>query len=715
MKKIYYIPALLAGMLSLASCNDNEPGGGNTPVNPQEGINFNIGLESASSRTHYADNDWLQIEWNPNDQVTIACAQTQAPTSEGKWASKTSANYTVTDVLPNTQEITIDGVKQEVTTDSKAKIAVKAGETALYWGDNDENDKPIDHTFYAGYGENIKIDPNSGIARCMYDPEQILEYDEDTETWINMSQAYMVASKVTKPVDNVDLHFKPIMTTLEVDVHGLAQQSSGNITITAIEITVPKDQDKISTIISPSSPTPYAYFEYDIKNTDKDEACPTVSSPKEEKMIFTLKTPKTVSAGQIVKITAILPPIIIDDENPLIITVDAKDGSKTAKFASGVATSAKAVIQTKDWTPITTPVEGVDYVDLGLPSHTKWATCNLGASEPHESGDHFGWGCTIPYATSAYVGEDEGDLSLYFRKIGGTGSSIRDCGTEKDPLKNKANIACTEYDAAHVRLGGGDWHMPTQANIYELIVNCNWEWTNDYNGKGVKGYIVTSKNNNNSIFLPFAGRRESTDHRDLNAGGYYWNSTPSSINAYEACRILLDDANHIWSSFRRYNGHSIRPVYGEIKTEETVDFELPSGLLWATCNVGASTPGEYGDYYGWGCTIPYTDNENAYWELYFQKIGGTGTAQGDCGTDKDPLKDFVYPNSKSISGTNYDVAHVRLGDKWRMPTADEWQELTDHCTWTVADYGGVSGYLVTGETSKGTVEIFLPAGGFRYK
>ncbi|MCF0185159.1 MAG: hypothetical protein HUJ98_01560, partial [Bacteroidaceae bacterium] len=563
MKKIYYVTALVAGMLSLASCNDNEPGGGgNTPTNPQEGINFNIGLESATSRTKYAPNDWLQIEWVKDDKITICCDQTQAPKDADKtkpgylddsnWEKKTSAVYKVTKVIAENHTVPVSGGEATITNNSKAMIAVNGEETPLYWGKNNPDGSQLEHTFYAGYGENIKIDPSSGVATCMYDPEQILEYEDSTDTWINMKQAYMVAyTEPMTPRDDVSLKFKPIMTTLEIDVQG--PQGSGDVTITAIEITIPKDQDKISTITGSSTTTPYAYFEYDIKG----KTCPTVSSPKEEKMVFTLKTPKKVSAGGIVKITAILPPIIINSDNQLTITVDATNGINTAKFATGVATSAKAVIKTADW-EITSKLP--ELVDLGLPSGTRWAKWNLGASKPEEYGDHFGWGCTVPYASSAYVGEDKGDLSLYFRKIGGSGTAMSHCGSDKDPLKNIANIACTEYDAAHVRLGGGDWHMPTQAEVYELIVNCNWAWTDNYEGKGAKGYIVTSKINNSSIFLPLAGRRESVNHNNPNSGGYYWNSTPSSVNNYDACRIYLNSSEHKWSSYRRYNGHSIRPV-----------------------------------------------------------------------------------------------------------------------------------------------------------
>ena len=140
-----------------------------------------------------------------------------------------------------------------------------------------------------------------------------------------------------------------------------------------------------------------------------------------------------------------------------------------------------------------------------------------------------------------------------------------------------------------------------------------------------------------------------------------------------------------------------------------VDLGLPSGTLWATCNLGASTPKEYGDYYGWGSREAYTIRGTVSWSTYFQKLGGTGTSYVDCGTSKDPLMEYVNPNSKSIAGTKWDAAHVKLGGNWRMPTKGEWQELIDNCTFT---WDSANKRLVATST-KNSNYIYLPAGGQR--
>lgn len=124
----------------------------------------------------------------------------------------------------------------------------------------------------------------------------------------------------------------------------------------------------------------------------------------------------------------------------------------------------------------------------------------------------------------------------------------------------------------------------------------------------------------------------------------------------------------------KYNGH------------EYVDLGLPSGLKWATCNVGASSPEQYGNYYAWGDISPKekykSDNCMSYSNETMDDIGG------------DEL---------------YDVARKNWGSSWRMPTQDEYMELKDNCIWECIDQGGKKGCRVTGPNGN---SIFLPATGF---
>ena len=129
-------------------------------------------------------------------------------------------------------------------------------------------------------------------------------------------------------------------------------------------------------------------------------------------------------------------------------------------------------------------------------------------------------------------------------------------------------------------------------------------------------------------------------------------------------------------------------------TMEAVDLGLPSGLKWATCNVGASKPEEYGDYFAWG----ETEEKN------FDDYDKNGYKFYNNSTDE-------YENIGSdISGSQYDVAHVKWGGNWRMPTLDEIKELVEKCTWKHINSNEARGQLVTGPNGN---SILLPYTGYR--
>ena len=119
---------------------------------------------------------------------------------------------------------------------------------------------------------------------------------------------------------------------------------------------------------------------------------------------------------------------------------------------------------------------------------------------------------------------------------------------------------------------------------------------------------------------------------------------------------------------------------------EYVDLGLPSGLIWATMNVGATTPEGYGDYFAWGETAPHQDKDYSE-SKYTYKVYSI----------------YLLP-------LDHDAANVNWGGNWRMPTKEEQEELINNCTWTWTQMNGVNGYEVKG-TNDNT--IFLPASGTR--
>ena len=128
---------------------------------------------------------------------------------------------------------------------------------------------------------------------------------------------------------------------------------------------------------------------------------------------------------------------------------------------------------------------------------------------------------------------------------------------------------------------------------------------------------------------------------------------------------------------------------GSILDSRIVDLGL--SVKWASCNVGATQPWEYGGYYAWGETeekSEYTDRSYIHYDDKVNYITHLGT---------------------NIAGTQYDVATVKWGGTWRMPTEIELIELVNNCTWTWTAINGVSGYRVTGPNGN---SIFLPAAGY---
>ena len=148
---------------------------------------------------------------------------------------------------------------------------------------------------------------------------------------------------------------------------------------------------------------------------------------------------------------------------------------------------------------------------------------------------------------------------------------------------------------------------------------------------------------------------------------------------------------------------------------EYVDLGLPSGLKWAKCNLGASKPSDYGDYYSWGETAPKADYD---WPTYkWMQAGKSNSnyitkytvADGQTwGIWYDSSGAFIGDN-KTVLAAADDAATANLGSPWRMPTADEIQELIDNCTWIWTTQDGVNGYQVDGPNGNA---IFLPAAGY---
>ncbi len=576
----------------------------------------------------------------------------------------------------------------------------------------------------------------------------------------------------------------------------------------------------------------------------------------------------------------------LEEAGATVTLIGGGAGGEVTAVGIGLATITATTVDggytaTCTVTVFNSVVAGHECVDMG--NGQLWATTNVGANSPEEYGDFFAWGETVAKTTYDWTNYAWGSSATSLTKYV-TDSSY---GTV-----DGKNILEPGDDAATANWGEG-WRTPTEDEWNWLRRHCDWEWTNDYNGTGVAGYVVTSLSNSNSIFFPAAGNSEG------GAGeyGYSWSSTlyynnsfaigmwlhpsalilgtggeyrsagmtvrpvctpiqqvavtgielsPSSVSlelgqsfipiltatvlpenasnrniswtcsdetvvsfvktgntsgylgavapgtatitattedgGYTAtCDVTVsgvpvtgvtldqtylkllvgrsytltatvqpDDAsikNVTWESsnedvlFVSKTGELLAKNEGTATVTVTAHnglsatckvivyyhdvADMGDGLLWATCNVGAENPWDYGDYFAWGETEPKEDYSWASYKFMlpsasdwknitkYQTADGTtdalwyynGTFVGDGKTELDPEDD---------------AATVNWGEGWRMPTAEEWENLKDTnkfvWSWTDSYNGtGVAGYTVTSK-APGYVgnQIFLPAAGYRY-
>lgn len=357
------------------------------------------------------------------------------------------------------------------------------------------------------------------------------------------------------------------------------------------------------------------------------------------------------------------------------------------------------------------------FVDLGLESGTLWATTNLGATNPEENGYYISWGETTPkenYTEEFYAA----DLA-----------SLPD------------NVSATKYDPSF-QMSNHEAAMPTDAQFKELVASCTWQWENL---SGVDGFRVTG-NNGNSIFIPAGGFFRGEKHMNNKIDCCYWSSTKySEDRAFSLAATYIDFIGNdfLYPVDLIYEGRLIRPVKYqgppvvdpdytmvisaggmEISLYNTdiescsieienipyttddavgVDLGLPSGILWADRNIGASKEMDSGLYFSWGeVSQRDTHSEDSY--LHYDNE----SKKYDC---------LGY----SIASTEYDAATRIWGDHWVMPTINDVKELIEYTTHEIIENGmavkltGNNGNSIiiplAGLSSNGSIEF---AGQFGY-
>lgn len=191
-----------------------------------------------------------------------------------------------------------------------------------------------------------------------------------------------------------------------------------------------------------------------------------------------------------------------------------------------------------------------DWVDLGLPSGTIWATRNVGADNPEDYGDYFAWGETAP--------KDYYDWSTYKWCNGSLTMMTKYC-TDSDYgyngfVDNKTELD-PEDDAAYVNWGPS-WRMPTTEQQRELYEKCS---STETTLNGVSGRLFTGPNGN-TLFLPAAAIRLQESLNDAGSWGLYWSRTLNSYYPINACNLYFGSGNVYWSNDNRYRGFTVRAV-----------------------------------------------------------------------------------------------------------------------------------------------------------
>ena len=194
---------------------------------------------------------------------------------------------------------------------------------------------------------------------------------------------------------------------------------------------------------------------------------------------------------------------------------------------------------------------GHEYVDLGLPSGTKWASCNVGAATPEGYGDYFAWGetqskTTFTWATYQYCNGDDHQLTRY-------------CYAEShgyNGYTDALTVLRSEDDAATANWGDR-WSMPTEAQWQELWDQTSNVWTTQ---NGVNGRLLTASNGN-VLFLPAGGYYWIESLNRVGADGNYWSRSLDTLNPSYASYCKFYSGSHAFDPYDRSIGFSVRPVY----------------------------------------------------------------------------------------------------------------------------------------------------------
>lgn len=400
------------------------------------------------------------------------------------------------------------------------------------------------------------------------------------------------------------------------------------------------------------------------------------------------------------------------------------------------------------------------YVDLGLPSGTKWANMNIGAASETDYGLFFQWGDTVGHTSD----EAKTTYSYWTTCPGNDGKTTYDSAafTTWKTSNLTDSVLNKSVDAAYMQMKGTA-KLPTQTQCEELVDNTTNEWVTDFKSSGVAGCKFTSKKDTSKyIFIPAAGYvsdgvwkdsgnstslwAASLSTSDINAYGIYM-TNGNVVGDYESLRYIALSARgvHGDSPVKYCNDEwtqesidaKINPVQTNITTVETsltakiteqqttidglqeqlkylqpgfnyVDLGLTSGTKWMMCNVGAYTATEYGLYFQHGDTVGYRGSDAAAHSTW-------ATAPCNGGNEEWTVSScYAWSNAHTTNlllNTDVDGAYAKTNGLFQLPTKEQVTELMNGTTRVWTTVNGVVGMMFISKADT-TKYIFIPASGY---
>ena len=323
---------------------------------------------------------------------------------------------------------------------------------------------------------------------------------------------------------NVNLKFSnefdtaPTVSSVKVKARKTATINYLTKSVTATGIMTPVEIPAAAT-----AATGYVYS-YSGLQVPQDGVTTIIVAIAGNEYVYTSPTPIPLQSGKYTTLGLI---VGRDRDNIELVSVNVSNWPNATNLSGGEAKQFD-------------PYNGHEYVDMGL--SVKWATCNVGATNPANYGDFFAWGET----ETKKIFQEE---TYKYRN----GNYM----TKYNASDNKTTLESRD-DAAHVKWGGS-WRMPTNDEWVELINECNWIWKTTEDGYDNNGYLVTSKINGNSIFLPAAGSFTSNPHSEGDMGEY-WSSSFNPSYLEVAGSLLFSSSYYYQAYVFRDEGRPVRPV-----------------------------------------------------------------------------------------------------------------------------------------------------------